>query len=134
MTPIIPKLDLAFAISALPTDSNFRRILDIVKEITERFFSDRVQYGLIVFGRDASIKIHFRDNYVDPKKLETFIGSIAVNNGEPALDKALIEAKALFESESARKDAQKVGSIESFFFHYLQDPLRCGSLLSLWMV
>ena len=108
MTPKVPKLDLAFAISALPTDNNFGVILDIVKETTERFFSDRVQYGLIVFGKDASIKISFGDNNIDPKKLQTYIGSIPANNGAPALDQALILAKSLFESESARKDAQKV--------------------------
>lgn len=112
MTPKIPKLDLAFAISALPTDNNFGVILDVVKEITERFFSDRVKYGLIVFGRTASIRIHFRDRFSDPEKLERFIGLIASNNDEPALDQALVAAKRLFESESARKDAQKVCVIE----------------------
>lgn len=107
-------MDLAFAISALPRDRNFGLILDIVKEVTERFFSDRVQYGLIVFGRDAFIRIHFRDKYRDPKKLQTFIGSVASNDDEPALDKALIKAKLLFESEFARKDAQKVGILGFF--------------------
>lgn len=107
-TPKVPKLDLAFAISALPTDNNFKLILDVVKEVTERFFSDKVSYGLIVFGKDASIKIHFRDKYSDPKKLEMLIGSIGANIGEPALDKALVLAKSLFESEASRKDAQKV--------------------------
>lgn len=107
-------MDLAFAISALPSDRNFGLILDIVKEVTERFFSDRVQYGLIVFGRDAFIRIHFRDKYRDPKKLQTFIGSVASNDDEPALDKALMKAKLLFESEFARKDAQKVGILGFF--------------------
>lgn len=106
----MPKLDLAFAISALPSDNNFGLILDVVKEVTERFFSDRVRYGLIVFGKDASIKVHFRDKYSDPKKLEKYIGSIASNNEEPALEKALVLAKSLFESEAARKDAHKVSA------------------------
>lgn len=110
MTPKIPKLDLAFAISALPTDNNFGVILDVVKEITERFFSDRVKYGLIVFGRTASIRIHFRDGFTDPEDLERFIGLIPGNNDEPALDQALVAAERLF--ESARKDAQKVCVIE----------------------
>lgn len=108
MTPKVPKLDLAFAISALPNDNNFGVILDVVKEITERFYSGRVKYGLIVFGKDASIKIDFGDKFRDPKHLASYIGSIAGNNGEPALDRALVLAKSLFESESARKDAQKV--------------------------
>lgn len=113
VTPKVPKLDLVFAISALPTDNNFGVILDVVKEITDRFSSDRVQYGLIVFGKDASIKIRFSE-FKDPKKLQTYIGLIASNNGEPALDKALVLAKTLFESESARKDAQKVCATVSF--------------------
>ena len=119
-------MDLAFAISALPRDRNFVLILDIVKEVTERFFSDRVQYGLIVFGRDAFIRIHFRDKYRDPKKLQTFIGSVASNDDETALDKALIKAKLLFESEFARKDAQKVGILGFFFlFFFLSFFLSC---------
>ena len=117
VTPKVPKLDLVFAISALPSDNNFGVILDVVKEITERFFSDRVQNGLIVFGKDASIKIPFTDKFTDPKELEKYIGSIVKNNGEPALDKALVLAKTLFESESARKDAQKVYLIFVFSFH-----------------
>lgn len=77
-----------------------------------------------MFGRDAFIRIHFRDKYRDPKKLQTFIGSVASNDDEPALDKALIKAKLLFESEFARKDAQKVGilgffSSFSFFLSFL---------------
>ena len=108
MTPKIPKLDLAFAISALPTDNNFGVILDVVKEVTKRFFSNRVKYGLIVFGKVASIRISFRDRFRDPRQLESYIDSIAGNNDEPALDQALVSAKRLFESESARKDAQKV--------------------------
>jgi len=108
VTPKVPKLDLAFAISALPTDNNFGLILDVVKEVTQRFFSEKVRYGLIVFGEDASIRIHFRDNYSDPKKLEMYIGSIAPNNDEPALDQALVLAQSLFESDASRRDAQKV--------------------------
>lgn len=67
-----------------------------------------------MFGRDAFIRIHFRDKYRDPKKLQTFIGSVASNDDEPALDKALMKAKLLFESEFARKDAQKVGILGFF--------------------
>lgn len=114
MTPKVPKLDLVFAISALPSDNNFGVIRDIVEEVTERFFSDRVQYGLIVFGKDATIRIPFRDRYKDPKKLQNYIGTITANNDEPALDKALVLAKTLFESESARRDAQKVRALYVF--------------------
>ena len=69
-----------------------------------------------MFGRDASIKLHFRDKYSDPKNLQTYIDSVASNNDEPALDKALFEAKVLFESDFARKDAQKVSSVVFFRF------------------
>ena len=111
----MPKLDLVFAISALPTDNNFGLIQDVVKEVMERFFSENVRYGLIVFGKDASIKVHFRDKYSDPRRLQMYVGSIPPNNDEPALDKALVLAKSLFESDAARKDAQKVRAILSIF-------------------
>ena len=116
MTPKIPKLDLVFAISASPTDNNFGLILNVVDEVTQRFFSDKVRYGLIVFGKDASIKIHFQDLYTDPRKLKKVISSIPSNKDEPALDRALVLAKSLFESEAARKDAQKVGVFASLRF------------------
>ena len=107
----MPKLDLVFAISALPTDNNFGLILDVVKEVMHRFFSENVRYGLIVFGKDAFIKVHFRDKYSDPRRLEMYVGSIPPNNNDPALDQALVLAKSLFESEAARNDAQKVSVI-----------------------
>lgn len=82
-----------------------------------------------MFGRDAFIRIHFRDKYRDPKKLQTFIGSVASNDDEPALDKALIKAKLLFESEFARKDAQKVGILGFFFPLFLSFFLVICSLV-----
>lgn len=111
VTPKVSKLDLVFAISASPTENNFRLILNVVTEVTQRFFSDKVYYGLIVYGKDASIKVHFRDKYDDPRKLQKYIGSIPSNKGEPALDRALVLTKNLFDSEAARKDAKKVGVV-----------------------
>ena len=132
MTPKVPKLDLVFAISASPSENNFGVIRDIVKEVTERFFSDMVQYGLIVFGKDATIRIAFQDRYQDPKKLQNYIGTITANNGEPALDKALVLAKTLFESESARRDAQKVRAIVSFSMKVKLLALKWLFLITKW--
>ena len=101
-------MDLVFAISAMPRDSNFDLILEVVKEITQRFFSNRVRYGLIVFGKDAAIKIQFTEKYTDLSKLHRYIGSIESNTDEPALDKALVLAKTMLESEPPRTDARKV--------------------------
>ena len=101
-------MDLAFAISAMPRDSNFDLILDVVKEITQRFFSNRVRYGLIVFGKDAAIKIQFTEKHTDLSILQMYIGSIESNTDDPALDKALVLAKTMLESEPTRTDARKV--------------------------
>ena len=116
-TPKVPKMDLAFAISAMPRDSNFDLILDVVKEITQRFFSNRVRYGLIVFGKDAAVKIQFTEKHTDLSKLQKYIGSIESNSDDPALDKALVLAKTMLESEPTRKDARKVRTC--FLFRYI---------------
>ena len=116
-TPKVPKMDLVFAISAMPRDSNFDLILDVVKEITQRFFSNRVRYGLIVFGKDAVVKIQFTEKHTDLSKLQKYIGSIESNSDDPALDKALVLAKTMLESEPTRKDARKVRTC--FLFRYI---------------
>lgn len=110
-------MDLVFAISAMPRDSNFDLILDVVKEITQRFFSNRVRYGLIVFGKDAAVKIQFTEKHTDLSKLQKYIGSIESNSDDPALDKALVLAKTMLESEPTRKDARKVRTC--FLFRYI---------------
>ena len=103
-------MDLIFAISATQADppKTFTKILEVVNEITERFFSDNIKYGVIVYGEDASLKIRLRDKYTDSQKLKEAIESIAPSYGKPALNKALVLAKNLFESDAARKDARKV--------------------------
>lgn len=125
-------MDLVFAVSAMPRDSNFDLILDVVKEITQRFFSNRVKYGLIVFGKDASIKIQLTDKHTDLNKLQKYIGSIESNTDDPALDKALVLAKTMLESEPKRKDARKVRTCYLFRYICFSDTylFYCCPLLS----
>lgn len=57
------KLDFVFVISVLLIDNNFGVILDVVNEVIKRFFSDRVRYGFIVYGKIVFIRIFFSDRF-----------------------------------------------------------------------
>ena len=50
--PPVPEIDLAFAISATATDADetFNRIKETTKYIVNKYGTDKIHYGLLVFG------------------------------------------------------------------------------------
>ena len=79
---------------------------DIIKSIANKYSTDRIQYGLITFHYEASIKLPF--NGSSSETLVSLINFLPSETGGPALDKALDVAVILFEGNGVRYDAQKV--------------------------
>ena len=79
---------------------------DIIKSIANKYSTDRIQYGLITFHYEASIKLPF--NGSSSETLVSLINFLPSETGGPALDKALDAAVILFEGNGVRYDAQKV--------------------------
>lgn len=71
--PIIPEVDLAFAISAnaVQSDANFQKMKDVINEIVEMFGQERIHYSVIVFGSVPDVKIQFNDNFPTDVLLKT---------------------------------------------------------------
>ena len=106
-----PQIDLAFVISAYATSAadTFQRIKDTLNAIVEEYgVSGRIRYGLVTFGRDATQKLSFSEEISDINSLKAKIRFTQRPFGEPDLQRALEEAKKLFDSDPKRPDAKKV--------------------------
>ena len=107
--PPVPELDLGFAIAAssLEADKTFQLMKDTVAEVVKAYKLDKINYGLIVFGDAASIKIQFgRFNKVND--LLRYLAVIPKQTRGAALDEMLKEAERLFAAPGSRVHARKV--------------------------
>ena len=96
--PIIPEVDLAFAISAnaAQSEANFQKMKDVIGEVVDVFGKERIHYSLIIFGSSPDVKIMFNDEFRSDELLKTFIELLPIAAGS-ALDAALQKAKEIFE-------------------------------------
>ena len=107
----VPRIDLGFVISATTVSASdtFQRIKDTINTIIDEYgVASRLRYGLVVFGREAVLKLSFSEESADVNSLKAKITSTQRPDGEPNLQKALEEAKKLFDSEVARPGVKKV--------------------------
>ena len=107
--PPVPELDLGFAIAAssLEADKTFQLMKDTIAEVVKAYKLDKINYGLIVFGDAASIKIQFgRFNKVND--LLRYLAVIPKQTRGAALDEMLKEAERLFAAPGSRVRARKV--------------------------
>ena len=118
-------IDLGFAISATASDASatFQKMKSVIKQIIDKYRKGQLQYGLIVFGNSATIKVNFGDAFDNENKLKRFVEAVPRASGGPKLDSALKEAKILFE-QSSRPEAKKILVV-------LTDAKSTGSLDSL---
>ena len=95
--------------TAASAPDTLQRIKNTINTIVEEYgISNRLRYGLIVFGREASVKLRFGEETADLDMFKAKIASARQPSGEPDLQKALEEANKLFKSEPRRPDAKKV--------------------------
>lgn len=80
---------------------------DTISAIIGEYGLDTINYGLIVFGDTASIKIQFGD-FTNMNDLLRFLSFIPKKRSGASLDEALTEAESLFTSSGVRPHAKKV--------------------------
>ena len=108
--PPIPKIDLAFAITATTSDAGeiFQKMKDTISAIVTSYGLDKLHYAMIVFGDGSTTRVSFNESYT-PEELNKFIETVPRRSGGPALTKALKAAENLFlPSQGSRPDAKKV--------------------------
>ena len=103
---------MAFAIQASTADADetFSKIKDTIKKIIDVYGTKKLHYAVIVYANTATTKLNFgeREQLPSDSALKRLIDNIPRATGEPAVDKALEEARKLFESSAARPQAHKV--------------------------
>ena len=91
----------------MDASANLMKIKDTIKAVIDRYGKSDIRYSVIAFGNTPSIKVRFLDSEVyDTNLLKMVIDAFPRNPGT-AVDKALGEAKEMFQ-ETARPDAKKV--------------------------
>lgn len=106
----IPKIDLAFAISAATSDADrtFRLMQDTIKSVVTKYGTTDILYSIITFGPVPVVQLRFGSFVGDSDRLKRLVDNIPRQRGVPALDKALEKGKDVFEDPGARNDAKKV--------------------------
>lgn len=100
-----------FAISATAAgaDDTYKRMLNYATKIIEEYGTEKLQYGIIIYGRNAVVRRKLGDSFLDDKTLKLFIRNSSREIGGSALDKALQQAKELFNpANGGRTEAEKV--------------------------
>jgi len=94
-------VDLVFAISSSSqdTDTIYPLMKDTINSIIDTCGSNRLRYSLIIFGSQASTRLSFAEKMPESDNLKRFIGNLPRLAGSPAIDKAMEEAKNLFNGQ-----------------------------------
>lgn len=76
--PPVPEIDLAFAISATATDADdtFSRIKDTAKFIVNKYGTQKIHYGLLVFGTAPSRVRDFRQEMISKEDMIRILDAV----------------------------------------------------------
>lgn len=105
----VTKIDVGFALSATSRDASttIRLMQDSIKSIIDTYGTTNLQYSVMTFGDRPKILARFADK-LSPKDLKKIIEeSVMPGSGPPDLERALVEAKKLFDEAGARPDAKR---------------------------
>lgn len=104
------KVDLGFAISAtdIGADKTYELMKNVMKHVVDTYGLASMSYGLILFADSATTYIPFSQTFPDKMALTALLDTYPSPRGEPVLQKALEEAKSMFDKASARPEAKKV--------------------------
>ena len=106
--PDVPMVDLAFALSATATDAsvNFKLMKDTITSFADMYGVSKINYAVITYGQSQRKWVDFQNQPSDFEDMKKTVDAIARETGVVALDKALDEARKLF--DGARPQASKV--------------------------
>lgn len=109
-TAAIPLLDLGFAISASAQDADetFKLMKGAISSITERYKTSKIRYAVLTFGTTVKREVNFTLDSPDPDALRKALETASQPSGDPDLQRALEEAKMMFEQAPSRPGAKKV--------------------------
>lgn len=102
-------VDLGFAISVTDTRANetYENMKDVVKYIVSTQGIANIRYGIILFADSANTYIPFSHTFPDKKTLMSRLDAFPAPSGSPDLQKALDEAKSMFDKAPSRRPGVK---------------------------
>lgn len=108
--PDSPEMDIAFAINTAGSDADrtFQVITDSLKKIIKKFNPEKLRYGVMTFGDEATAEVSFTEDPQDLKKLVKALDKLPRTSGEPDFKKLLEEAKKVFDDDSGRSKSNRV--------------------------
>ena len=101
-------MDLAFALSATSADANtnFKLMKDTIKAFADMYGMAKIHYAVIAYGQTPRRWFDFQSQPSDFEALKRTVDGIPREGGIAALDKAVEEARKLF--DESRPQARKV--------------------------
>ena len=109
--PDVPTVDLAFALSATASDAdtNFKLMKDTITSFADMYGMSKINYAVIAYGERQRTWFNFQTQPSDFGDLKKIVDAISREAGVVALDKALDEARKLF--DGGRPQARKVTNV-----------------------
>lgn len=109
-TAAIPAIDLGFAISAnaVDADKTFELMRDSIGYVVNKYGTNRLRYAVIIFGSSTTTYIDFGQYFPNSKSLKQKLSVLSRSPGTPDLEKALAEAKTVFQLAPSRPNSKKV--------------------------
>lgn len=107
--PLIPELDLVFAISATSSnpEKTFNKMKEVIYSIIDNYGSSKIHYGFVVFGSGSTISNAFDNKQPNDLQLKSIITNTQRAGGPVQLDNLLTKVKGMYNSHSHSK-AKKV--------------------------
>lgn len=111
--PVVPTVDLAFALSATASDAdtNFKLMKDTITSFADMYGMSKINYAVIAYGERQRKWFDFQSQPSDFEDLRKMLDAISREAGVIALDKALDEARKLY--DGGRPQARKVTNVHS---------------------
>ena len=110
IAPIVPEVDLIFAVSASTGKAakTLRTMKDTLAYVINTYGVGSIRYGMISYGTDATIVQRFGRQDPSPDDLKLLVQGLPASQGRPAFDRVLDAAKNVFEGAGLRSNAMKV--------------------------
>lgn len=72
---MLEEIDLAFAISSAAADAEttFQRMKDTIKQIMQEYKTEKLRYGLLVFGDKTISPLNFERSFPDDKAVRSYL-------------------------------------------------------------
>ena len=109
MPPLNVDLGFAISITDIRANETSENMKDVVKYIVSTQGIANIRYGIILFADSANTYVPFSHTFPDKATLMSLLDTFPAPSGSPDLQKALDEAKSMFDkAPSRRPDAKKV--------------------------